>query len=117
MQTTTDVATAMRAEILARLVHECTAEVDGGRTFDHAERVARAVATNTQRAIAWLHQILTGEGVTRDQLIGLGFNSGVVDAARTLSMRDGESVSDYAKRVAACNDSNVLAVAVVHPHE
>ena len=45
-------------------------------------------------------------------LKALGFDRWVVDAADTLSIRYRESVRDYAKRIAACDDTDVLAVAV-----
>ena len=47
--------------------------------------------------------------------MALGFDRWLVEAADTvgsLGMRHRESVRDYAKRVATCNDADVLAVAV-----
>ena len=56
--------------------------------------------------------ILAEERGTRRQLLTLGLDRSVVDAAATLVLRRGESVRDYAQRVAACRDPDVLAVAV-----
>ena len=108
MQTPRDSVTAAQAAILARLIHG-----DAARTMiEQAERVAQAVETDRQQAILWLHQTLNHETVTCMILKALGFDRLVVDAADTLSIRYRESVRDYAKRIAACDDTDVLAVAV-----
>ena len=115
MQTTEtipDFATAVRANIFARMIHGLTADGDVRLAFEQAKRVAQAVRTDRQRAILWSHQTLNHEAVTWEILIILGIDKRVVDAADTLGRRCGESVLDYAKRVAACDDTDVLAVAV-----
>ena len=115
MQTTEtipDFATAVRANIFARMIHGLTADGDVRLAFEQAKRVAQAVRTERQRAILWLHQILNHAAVTWEILIALEFDQQVVDAADTLGRRCRESVLDYAKRVAACDDTDVLAVAV-----
>ena len=111
-ETTTDFATAARANIFARMVHGLTADGDARPAFEQAKRVAQAVRTERQRAILWLHQTLNHAAVTWEILMALGFDQQVVDAADTLGRRCRESVLDYAKRVAACDDTDVLAVAV-----
>ena len=111
-ETTTDFATAARANIFARMVHGLTADGDARPAFEQAKRVAQAVRTERQRAILWLHQTLNHAAVTWEILMALGFDQQVVDAADTLGRRCPESVLDYAKRVAACDDTDVLAVAV-----
>ena len=108
MQTTRDSVTALQAAILARLIHGEAARA----MIEQAERVAQAVETDRQQAILWLHQTLNHETVTCMILMALGFDRLVVDAADTLSIRYRESVRDYAKRIAACDDTDVLAVAV-----
>ena len=108
MQMTRDSATAAQAAILARLIHGEAARA----MIEQAERVAQAVETARQQAILWLHQTLNHETVTCMILKALGFDRLLVDAADTLSIRYRESVRDYAKRIAACDDSDVLAVAV-----
>ena len=112
MQTTRDFATATRAEMLARLIQGLTADVEAGRVIERVQRVAQAVETDRQRAIVWLHQTLSYELVMGTMLIALGFDRWVVDAAGTLGMRHREGVREYAKRVAACSDIDVLAVAL-----
>ena len=108
MQTTRDSVTAVQAAILARLIHGEAARA----MIEQAERVAQAVETERQQAILWLHQTLIHETVTCMILKALGFDRLLVDAADTLSIRYRESVRDYAKRIAACDDTDVLAVAV-----
>ena len=108
MKRTRDSATAAQAAILARLIHGDAARA----MIEQAERVAQAVETARQQAILWLHQTLNHETVTCMILKALGFDRLLVDAADTLSIRYRESVRDYAKRIAACDDTDVLAVAV-----
>ena len=103
-----DSVTAAQAAILARLIHGDAARA----MIEQAERVAQAVETARQQAILWLHQTLNHETVTCMILKALGFDRLLVDAADTLSIRYRESVRDYAKRIAACDDTDVLAVAV-----
>ena len=111
MPTTGDFVTAARAKTLVQLI---CGEPDAGAdpNFERTARVAHAVGTDRQRAIVWLRQILEWEGGSRRALRTLGFDRSVVDAANTLVRRQRESVGKYAQRVAACNDSDVLAVAV-----
>ena len=111
-ETTTDLVTMARAETLARVIHGQTADGDARPAIKQAKRVAQAVRTDRQRAILWSHQALNHEAVTWEILIVLGVDQLVVDAADTLGRRCRESVLDYAKRVAACDDTDVLAVAV-----
>ncbi len=108
MQTTRDSVTAVQAAILARLIHGEVARA----MIEQAERVAQALGFDRQQAILWLHQTLNHETVTCMILKALGFDRLLVDAADTLSIRYRESVRDYAKRIAACDDTDVLAVAV-----
>ena len=110
MQTRTGFTTAARAETLARLLHGKLDEGEG-RALERAERVAHAVGTDRRRAMVWVRQTLDYEGVTRPRLLGLGFEWWVVNAADTLVVRPREDVPAYAKRVAACTDADVLAVA------
>lgn len=109
MQTRTGFTTAARAETLARLLHGKPDVGEGA--LERAERVADAVGTDRRRAMVWVRQTLAYEGVTRPRLLGLGFEWWVVNAADTLVVRPREDVPAYAKRVAACTDADVLAVA------
>ena len=111
-ETTTGLVTMARAETLARVIHGQTADGDARPAIKQAMRVAQVVRTDRQRAILWSHQALNHEAVTWEILIVLGVDQLVVDAADTLGRRFRESVLDYAKRVEACDDTDVLAVAV-----
>ena len=112
MKTTTELLAAVRAQILARLIYGEPADDEARRAHEQVERVAQAVGTDRQRAIVWLQHVLEHEEVTLSIPVALGFDRWLVEAADTLGMRHRESVRDYAKRVAACNDADVLAVAV-----
>ena len=112
MQTTDLVTTMARAEVLARVLHGQTADGDAPTAIKQAKRVAQAVRTDRQRAILWSHQALNHEAVTWEMLIVLGVDQLVAGAADNLGRRHRESVRDYAERVAACDDTDVLAVAI-----
>ena len=100
------------AEILARLLYG-RRSLGEGDTFERDERVADALWTHgRQRALVWLRQTLEYDGVSHRVLHGLEFDWPLVDNARTLAVRPGEDRQAYAERVAACEDADVLAVAV-----
>ena len=112
METRRDLLAATRAEILARLIYGEPVDEAAHRAHEQVERVAQAVGSHRQHAIVWLHHVLKHEAVALPIPMALGFDRWLVEAADTLGMRHRESVRDYAKRVAACNDADVLAVAV-----
>lgn len=112
METRRDFLAATQAEILARLIYGEPADEAAHHAHEQVERVAQAVGSHRQRAIVWLHHVLKHEEVALPIPMALGFDRWLVEAADTLGMRHRESVRDYAKRVAACNDADVLAVAV-----
>lgn len=104
-----DFVTAARAKTLVQLVRN---ELAGANPdLERTERVAHAAGTDRQRALVWLRHILDFYG-TRLKLLKLGFDKSVVDAAGTLVQRERESLREYAQRVAACPDTDVLAVAL-----
>ena len=112
MQTTPDLVAAARAELLARLIYNDDADQDARRALEHVERVAQVVGRHRQRAILWLRHILNHEKAEPHVLIAFGFDTRMVTGADTLGLRPRESLRDHAKRVAACQDSDVLSLAV-----
>ena len=112
MEMTMEMVVATRAEILARVICPESAEVDAREVLEQAERLAQAVGSDRRRAIVWLRQILSHEPVTSPVLLALGFDRWFVEAADTVGMRQRENVQDHAKRLAACHDPDVIAVAV-----
>lgn len=112
MEMTMEMVVATRAEILARVICPESAEVDAREVLEQAERLAQAVGSDRRRAIVWLRQILSHEPVTNPVLLALGFDRWFVEAADTVGMRQRENVQDHAKRLAACHDPDVIAVAV-----
>ena len=111
MATTWDYVIAERAKVLAQLRHG-EREWGAGRVFEQAERVARAVETDRQRGIVWVRHLLDDKGVRRVVLMLLGIDSWVLNAADTLIVRQWESLLEYADRIAAGTDTDVLAVAI-----
>ena len=104
-----DFVTTARARTLVQMLCE---EYDAEPDFEKSQRVARALETDRRRAVVWVRLILAEEWATRRQLLQLGFDRSVVDAAAILVKRGGESVLEYARRVAACRNLDVIAVAV-----
>ena len=113
METRRDLVAATRAELIARLIYGEPATEAAQSAHEQVERVAQAVESHRQRAIVWLHHILKHEAVTQPIPVALGFDNWLVEAADTLGARPRESLREYAKRVAACNDADVLAVALI----
>ena len=113
METRQDLVAATRAELLARLIYGEPANQDARRAHEQVERVAQAVGSHRQRAIVWLHHVLKHEAVTQPIPVALGFDSWLVEAADALGVRPRESLREYGKRVAACSDADVLAVALI----
>ena len=111
MATTWDYVIAERAKVLAQLRHG-DREWGAGRVFEQAERVARAVETDRQRGIVWVRHLLDDKGVRRVVLMLLGIDSWVLNAADTVIVRQWESLLEYADRIAAGTDTDVLAVAI-----
>lgn len=111
MQATRELIIATRAEILARLIYGEPADEAARRAQDQIERVAQAAGSQRRRAIVWLHHILKHDAVAQPMPLALGFDRWLVDAADTLGVRHRESPREYAKRLAACSDADVLAVA------
>ena len=111
MATTWDYVIAERAKVLAQLRHG-EREWGAGRVFEQAERVARAVETDRQRGIVWVRHLLDDKGVRRVVLMLLGIDSWVLNAADTVIVRQWESLLEYADRIAAGTDTDVLAVAI-----
>ena len=103
-----DFVTAARTRTLVQLLYD---EYDADSDFEKSKRVARAVGTDWQQALVWLRLILADEQGTRRQLLQLGFDRAVVDAAATLVKRQGRACAST--RGAACPDPDALAVAVV----
>ena len=103
-----DFVTAARARTLVKMLCD---GYDADPGFEQSKRVARAMGTDRRRAVVWVRLILAESWGTRRQLLQLGFDRSVVDAAATLVQRGGESVREYAQRVAACPDPDVPAVA------
>ncbi len=112
MQTTPDLVAAARAELFARLIYNDEGDEDARRALEHIERVVQVVGTHRQQAILWLRHLLNHEKVDPHVLVAFGFDSRLVDRADTLRMCPRESLRDYAKRLAVCQDSDVLSLAV-----
>ena len=111
MPTTWDYVIAERAKVLAQLRH-ADREWGAGGVFAQAERVARAVETDRQRGLVWVRHLLDDKGVRRVVLMLLEIDSWVLNAADTLIVRQWESLLEYADRIAAGTDTDVLAVAI-----
>ena len=103
-----DFVTTARQTLVRMLCDEYDADPD----FEKSQRVARALETDRRRAVVWVRLILAEAWGTRRQLLQLGFDRSVVDAPPSWSSVERRGVLEYARRVAACRDLDVIAVAV-----
>src|SRR5438128_970587 len=65
----------------------------------HPLRVMVRCATEEERIVALLHDVVEDSDVTLEELRACGFSDAVVEAVRCLTKRDGESYPDFIHRV------------------
>lgn len=101
----------MEREEAARLLDKaamiCVAKHCGQRDkmgrayFLHPMRVAMRCASDEQRMVALLHDVVEDCGVTAYELVAEGFPQEVVDAVLAVTRRAGESYEDFVARAKA----------------
>lgn len=92
-------ALAERAAAIAYQAHAGQVDKAGLEYITHPQRVASRVSTDTERAVAWLHDVVEDTGVTLDDL-RVHFDSDIVSAVDALTHRPHEPRVDYYSRVA-----------------
>ena len=72
----------------------------GDPYVEHLRRVAQRLRTDTEKTVAWLHDILEDTDMTADDLAAAGFPDEVVEAVIALTKREGETYEDFIRRAA-----------------
>lgn len=88
-----------RAYALAKAAHSGQVDKSGADYIGHPVTVASFVETETQKAVALLHDVLEDTNVTEDELRSL-FGDEITDAVVTLTHQKGEVYMDYVARIA-----------------
>ncbi|MDX8450043.1 HD domain-containing protein [Mesorhizobium captivum] len=98
-----------RAAKIAEQAHAGQTDKTGQPYIEHCRRVADAVETIDQKAVAYLHDVLEkGDGWNRDRLERMGFGPSIVSAVDALTRRSEEDDLAFVRRAAA----NPLALPV-----
>ena len=108
---------AQKAETLARFMHfGQTTKSEGLPYVTHIERVAGAMETDEEKAVAWLHDLVEDCEFdwAEDRLRAAGFSEAVVQAVLRLTrgwhvLRDAPYV-DYISDIAASGDQLAIRV-------
>ncbi|AZO12895.1 MULTISPECIES: HD domain-containing protein [unclassified Mesorhizobium] len=91
-----------RAAKIAEQAHSGQTDKTGRPYIEHVRRVADAVETLEEKAVAYLHDVVEkGEGWTLEQLEAAGFSQSVVAAVDALTKRLDESEQDFISRAAS----------------
>ena len=97
------------ARQVAMDAHEGQQDKIGNPYFQHCERVAGKVMSESEKVVAYLHDIPEkAPGWTIDRLREEGFSASVIAAVDALTRRSGENDESFIRRAA----SNALARAV-----
>jgi len=98
-----------RATKIAEEAHAGQTDKTGQPYIEHCRRVADAVETLDQKAVAYLHDVLEkSEGWSRDRLEAAGFGQSIESAVDALTRRPDEDDLAFVRRAA----SNPLALPV-----
>ncbi|MCH3942726.1 MAG: hypothetical protein LKE37_03335 [Atopobiaceae bacterium] len=93
-----------RARGIAARAHAGQVDKAGADYLGHPAHVASLVATDEERACAWLHDVVEDTPTTLDDLRRAGIPDGVVAAVDAMTHRPGEGyLADYVPRV--CEDA------------
>jgi (p)ppGpp synthase/HD superfamily hydrolase len=93
---------------IARRAHEGQLDKSGRPYIGHPQRVMGRVASEHERMVAVLHDVVEDTSVTVDDLASAGCPDNVLRAVEAISKRPGEDQDTYLSRVAA----NPLALVV-----
>jgi len=98
-----------RAAKIAEQAHAGQRDKIGQPYIEHCRRVADAVETLDQKAIAYLHDVVEkGDGWSRERLEAAGFGTSIVSAVEAMTRRHDEDDAAFVRRAA----SNPLALPV-----
>jgi (p)ppGpp synthase/HD superfamily hydrolase len=91
-----------RAVKIAGEVHALQRDKTGRPYVEHCRRVADAVASKDEKAVAYLHDVIEkGEGWTQARLEDAGFGPDISAAVDAMSRRQGEEYFAFVRRAAS----------------
>lgn len=96
---------------IARRAHEGQVDKAGAPYIGHAIRVAGRCDSETQRAVALLHDVLEDSPMTADDLTAAGVPAEVVRIVRLLTRPDGVTYMDYVRSLADDPDARAVKMA------
>lgn len=96
---------ALKAEVVARLVHRHQVDKNGAPYIEHVTRVVQLLGEvlDDVRAAAWLHDVVEDTGTSLDDLRIAGVSPAVVEAVDVLTRRDADYPAYIAHVVASGN--------------
>ena len=89
-----------KAATLCVTMHQGQTDKAGKAYFLHPMRVAMACATDEERIVAMLHDIIEDTEITPDFLLDEGFPEYIVEAVLSVTRQEDESYEDFIKRCA-----------------
>lgn len=90
------------AILVAQSAHEGQSDKTGQSYFEHCRRVAAAVADDTGKVVAYLHDVVEkGKGWTLDRLREEGFPPDIVGAVDAMTRRRDEEWETFVRRAAS----------------
>lgn len=86
--------------------------VDKGGNFyiNHLIKVASKVKGDKDKTIALLHDIIEDTDLTKEDLVSMGFGEDIVESVVVLSRKNGETYSNFIKRI--IDSKNISAIRV-----
>lgn len=100
-----------KAKIIAKLAHQGQVDKGGYDYFCHLEYVAESVNTESEKIVAYLHDILEDTFLTSSDLKVIGFSDNIIDSVVALTKIQGESYFDYLNRVKQNRIAQVVKIA------
>lgn len=103
------VTRAQAAEMLARVAHRGQKELFGGDYIVHLDRVVALLATDDEKTVGWLHDIIEDCAVSHVELVKW-FGPKIADTVCTLSRNPQATYLDYIDSIR--DSGNTVAIAV-----
>lgn len=90
---------AQLAYKIAVNAHKGQTDKAGADYIDHPIAVANQMETDTEKAVAYLHDVVEDTDITLNQLSTYGFSLEILDAVDAITRREQEQYRDYIERV------------------
>ena len=92
----------LQAQAIASAAHQGQTAKTGEPLIDHVARVAAGVRTETEKTVAWLHDVVEKcPEWPLERLRAAGFDDAVVQAVDAMSKRPGEEYLAFCRRAIA----------------